>query len=140
MKKIQLIVLFTISILLFSCNKDDNDTNLTSSGFNPPSWIIGSWLEESDSTWAGIGGFKFTKNNIVDLDVDGSEILNYGESIKAGLAAGIIKIEEIKTDDTYNVKVITSGVSTLDYKFNKGTSNTIFYELNSIYTTELTKQ
>lgn len=141
MEKIKILISTSIllALLISACSKDE-DTTSSSSSFNPPNWIIGTWLDENDSEWSQIGGFKFTNNSIIDLDVDGSEIINYNESLKAGLKTGIIKIEEITTDNTYNVKVITSGVSTIDYTYNKGSSNTIFYELNSTYTIELTKQ
>lgn len=99
-----------------------------------------TWLDENDSNWSQIGGFKFTNNSIIDLNIDGSEIINYGKSLKTGLKSGLIKVEEITTDDTYHVKVTTSGVNTLNYKYSKGSANTIFYELNTTYTIELTKQ
>ena len=140
MKKIALLISANILLVLLitSCSKDDDSNSLSS--FNPPNWIIGTWLEENDSEWSQIGGFKFTNNSIIDLDVDGSEIINYGESLQTGLKAGIIKIEEIITDETYQVKVSTSGVTTINYKYFKGSSNTIIYELNSIYNIVLTKQ
>jgi hypothetical protein len=141
MKKIKILITTSIflAILISACSKDDDTTN-SSSSFNPPNWIIGTWLDESEPEWQQVGGFKFTNHSIIDLDVDGNEIINYAEGLKATLKTGLTKIEEIKTDDTYHVKVTTSGVTSINYKYYKGGSNTIIYELNSIYDIELTKQ
>lgn len=139
MKKISIFIIIYISILFnISCTKDDDVA--TSSSFNPPNWILGTWQDKNEPEWSQIGGFKFTKNSIIDLDINGSEIINYSESLKTGLNSGIINIEEITTSNSYQVKVITSGVSSLNYNFNKGSENTIFYELNSTYSVVLTKQ
>lgn len=140
MKKITQLIAINIFLVLLitSCSKDD-DSN-SSSSFNPPNWIIGTWLDKSEPEWQQVGGFKFTNNSIIDLDIDGNELLNYAEGLKATLKTGLSKIEEITTDDTYQVKVTTSGVTSINYKYYKGGSNTIIYELNSTYDIELTKQ
>lgn len=140
MKKITLLITTSIFLVLLitSCSKDDD--NSSSSSFNPPNWIIGTWLDKSELEWSQIGGFKFTNNTIIDIDANGNEILNYSEGLEATLKTGLSIVEEVITDNSYHVKVTTSGVTSINYKYSKGTSNTIFYELNSTYTIELTKQ
>ena len=139
MKKISILIITCFSLLLtISCSKDDEGSS--SSSFNPPNWIIGTWLDKNEPEWSQIGGFKFTSDNIIDLNADGQEILNYDQSFAIGLKSGTMKIDETITNEVYQIIINTSGITTLNYTFNKGSSNSIIYELNATQKVELTKQ
>jgi len=139
MKKItKTILIIGLFLLTISCAKDD-DNDSSSSSFNPPSWIIGTWLDKSEPEWAQAGGFKFTNDNIIDLSADGVEILNYKEGLKESIEIGITTINETITSNSYEIKITTNGLTYLIYKFNKGDATTIIYELMPSHTVVLTK-
>lgn len=139
MKNITILIITCFSILFtISCSKDDDDS--TSSSFNPPNWIIGTWLDKSEPDWSQIGGFKFTNDNILDLNANGDQILNYKEGFSIGLNSGTMKIEETSTSNSYRVKIIATGVTVLDYKYSKGSSETIIYHLTTTLDVFLNKQ
>ncbi len=129
--KTLIICLFAFTILQ-SCSKDDD--SLSSNKINPPSWIIGSWLDKAD-TWAQIGGFKFTKDNLIELSADNKEILSYKSSF-----SGLMDVTQNSTNNSYSLKIQTFGTTVIDYYFEKGADNTIIYTLNSTYNIVLTKQ
>lgn len=65
MKKIFLFLVALVGIV--ACSKGDSSSsedggNSSIAGYNPPSWIIGTWMDESNST-----GFKFTSNNFCQI-------------------------------------------------------------------------
>ena len=65
MKKIFLFLVALVGIV--ACSKSDsgsseNGGNSSIAGYNPPYWIIGTWMDESNST-----GFKFTSNNFCQI-------------------------------------------------------------------------
>ena len=139
MKKItKTLLILGLFLLIVSCAKDDDDSS--SSSFNPPSWIIGTWLDKTEPEWAQIGGFKFTSDNIIDLNAEGVEILNYKVGLQSGIEIGITTIEEIITSNSYEIRITTSGLTNPILKFRKGDTNTIVYELGSLYDIVLTKQ
>lgn len=135
-------LLFLISYLLLtnSCSKDDDQSLTNNKSINPPEWIHGTWLDKSEPTWAQVGGFKFTNDNIVDLNADGNENLSYKEGLESGIKNGSISIEETITNDIYEFKVISFGLTSSILHFDKGSSNTIIYDLNETYDVILTKQ
>ena len=65
MKKIFLFLVALVGIV--ACSKGDsgssedggNSGGESVTGYNPPSWIIGTWMDESNST-----GFKFTSKDL----------------------------------------------------------------------------
>ena len=68
MKKIFLFLVALVGIV--ACSKGDSGSSESGgnsgggnvTGYNPPSWIIGTWMDESNST-----GFKFTSNNFCQI-------------------------------------------------------------------------
>lgn len=139
MKKTILLFAICIVLTLTSCSSDDDSSDNQDNLFNPPSWIIGTWLDESEPEWQQIGGFQFTNDNILDINADGETILNFKEAYANSESAGIT-VDEEETDSSYRVKIISNGVTNLDYKFNKNSDTDIVYELSSTYNIVLTKQ
>ncbi|WP_144439127.1 hypothetical protein [Lutibacter profundi] len=138
MKKItKTLLIIGVLLLTFSCSKDD-DSSLSS--FNPPSWIIGTWLDKTEPEWTQVGGFKFTNDNIIDLNAEGVEILNYKVGLQSAIDIGITTIEEIITSNSYEIRITTNGLTNLIYKFSKGATNTIVYKLTPSIEIILTKQ
>ena len=68
MKKIFLFLVALVGIV--ACSKGDsgssedggNSGGESVTGYNPPSWIIGTWMDESNST-----GFKFTSKDFCQV-------------------------------------------------------------------------
>jgi hypothetical protein len=127
------VCLFVIT-LLQSCSKDD-DNSLNSNKINPPSWIIGSWLDKTEPEWAQIGGFKFTKDNLIELSAENKEILNYNTSL-----SGLMDVTQTNTTNSYSLKIETFGTTVIEYYFEKGGNNTIIYKLSTVHNVVLTKQ
>jgi len=139
MKKItKTILIIALFLLTISCSKDDDSDS--SSSFNPPSWIIGTWLDKSEPEWAQAGGFKFTNDNIINLNADGVEILNYKDGYQSTIEIGLTTINETITSNSYEIKITTNGLTNPIYKFNKGDATTIVYQLTSSIDVVLTKQ
>ena len=73
MKKIFLFLVALVGIV--ACSKGDSGSSESGgnsgggnvTGYNPPSWIIGTWMDESNST-----GFKFTSNNFCQITAGAS--------------------------------------------------------------------
>lgn len=131
------ILLFTL-MLLFSCSNDDDNTS--NSFINPPSWIHGTWLDESEPEWSQDGGFQFTNDNLLLVNTDGQVDINLKEGLQDGVNTGSITTEEIISDTEYNLAIISNGSTNVSYSFKKDTETTIIYELSSIYNVTLTKQ
>ena len=65
MKKIFLFLVALVGIV--ACSKSDNGSSESGgggsvAGYNPPDWIIGTWMDTNNST-----GFKFTSNNFCQI-------------------------------------------------------------------------
>lgn len=135
MKNLKTLIIFLISFtVLQSCSKDD-DNSLDSNKINPPSWIIGSWLDKTEPEWAQIGGFKFTKDNLIELSADNKEILNYNSSL-----SGLMDVTQTNTNTGYSLRIEVSGATVIDYYFEKGDNNTLIYKLSAVQNVVLTKQ
>lgn len=123
-----------------SCSSDD-DVNQNSNYINPPDWIIGTWLDESEPAWAQSGGFQFTNNNLISLLPNGEVNLNLREGLQDGFDAGITTTNEIISETSYKLEIITNGNVTIQYKFTKGEdNNAIIYHLSEIFDVVLSKQ
>ena len=64
MKKIFLFLIALVGIV--ACSKSDSGSS-ESGSYNPPSWIIGTWLDGSNST-----GFKFTSTDFCQVTAGAS--------------------------------------------------------------------
>lgn len=141
MKHLKQIFLFCLTLIVISCNSNDEDLELNRS-INPPNWIIGTWLDETDPDWAQIGGFQFTNDNFLDIFSDRTTItLNLKEDLKEGLISGIISIDEVLTEEEYEIKILSNRTLVNHFKFSKGTDNqTIIYSLTATRDVILSKQ
>lgn len=125
MKKLLFLLCFTT---ILSCSKSDDDSNNSSANtsINPPSWIIGKWINNS-----GISSLGYVfKNNDFGTSVLNSDIwvkptIDLYNSGKQGTATVI----EEKTDSYYKVSY-TIGSTALHYHFVK-ISNTQIKEILS---------
>ena len=113
MKKNFLIVIF--SFTLFSCSNSDDDNNQTANYFNPPSWIIGTWIQEGSSLG---NGYIFTTNDfLLKNEIAGNT--SFKEAIETTKSTGgnASATEEISST-MYNVSIII-GAQTYIYNFQK---------------------
>lgn len=69
--------LIVISILVFSCSNDNDETNDLTQILNPPSWIIGTWQQTGTGTQGYSTEFEFTNTN-VKYSVDGDVLYDFG--------------------------------------------------------------
>jgi hypothetical protein len=139
--------LITLSILfltIISCSSDDDDDvaiQNESNFINPPEWIIGTWLDESEPVSAQIGGFQFTTNNLIFLAADGNVLSNLKEGLQESVDFGVITTNETITDTYYKLEIVLSGTVTNTFEFTKGTGDTtIIYDLSATFDVILTKQ
>ena len=133
-KSIYLILLF-IAQLSTSCSKDENNTNF----INPPDWIIGTWMDISNES----GGFRFTSDNIYDLNPNGDVFMNLKEGLQEYVNTGKYIVDEYITDTNYTFKVTLSGTTAIEYEFIKNDGNTIIYvtsDFTDRYNIILTKE
>ena len=128
MKKLFLLLAF--SILLLSCSRNDNDSNTNTNGnkINPPSWIIGKWTSYFDST--AYQSYTFTSSDIV-MSIGG-----YSQSYKYIADNGGYSQT---ASDTEFVFTLTSGGISQTYKFKKVSSTKLNFD-NGTSITEFTKQ
>ena len=128
MKKLLLLLVF--SILLLSCSRNDNDSNTNTNGnkINPPSWIIGKWTSYLDGT--AYQSYTFTSSDIV-MSIGG-----YSQSYKYIADNGGYSQT---ASDTEFVFTLTSGGISQTYKFKKLSSTKLNFD-NGASITEFTKQ
>lgn len=135
------ILILVAIVTFFSCSKEEKKLQSNKQFINPPSWIIGKWLDKSGKSWSRTGGFEFTNDNIFDLDAKGEVTRDFKKSFSESVRAKVLSVKEKKTDNSYVFEVWTSdrGTKNLSYKFVKKSSSVIIYELNDTYNIELTK-
>ena len=128
MKK--LFLLLTFSILMLSCSRSDNESNTNTNGnkINPPSWIIGKWTSYLNGT--AYQSFTFTSSDII-MSMGG-----YSQSYKYVAENGGYSQT---VSDTEFVFTLTSGGISQTYKFKKVSSTKLNFD-NGTSITEFTKQ
>ena len=125
-------------ICLSACSKEDEVNN---NFINPPDWIIGTWVDESEPIWAQKGGFTFTNDNLITLLSTGDAHLNLKESLQDSFDAGLIKINEDISETKYSLEIISNGTLFNSYKFSIGSNElSIIYHLAITTDIVLTKQ
>lgn len=105
-----------ISVLIFSCSSNSDDSPSSSNLFNPPTWIHGSWSNP-------IGGYKFTTNNVCQIN-SVSELCfkRMIEDYNSALPNSSTVNEEIISDSEYKFSYTVQ--STTQYFHFVKTSNT----------------
>ncbi|SNT24485.1 hypothetical protein SAMN05421640_2915 [Ekhidna lutea] len=132
MKTIQLIALVTV--ISFSC-EDNLDLNGAQSlpepesVFSPPSWLIGNWIDDSNTT-----NFRFEIDNIRLAMED--TVINFSKAYPDAH-------EDFKTADLYQFSTIIEDQIRIRFYFERKMSNKLDYTLRimgSGPTIELTKR
>lgn len=139
MKTLKAFLIILLAGSVFSCSKEDD--NESANFINPPNWIIGTWLDESEPTFSQIGGFQFTDDNLISISANGDVIIDLKEGLREGVDVGVIKTNEVITNSNYELEIITSGTVTNSYKFTRDIdASSIIYDLSVTYDVLLTKQ
>jgi len=106
MKKL---LLFASIVLTLSCSSDDNSSSNSSSKITPPTWIQGTWAEETIYHDTGsIFGFKFTSNDACTIIPTLENC--FGSS--SDLSQGQIRFEQSISDTEYKLVMKTDLQST----------------------------
>lgn len=126
MKRIFSIALTLAVVLLIS----SGCSLFSSSTFNPPSWIIGTWTDATDMI-----SYEFTSDNVV-YTITGVSI-DYKEIVEA--SEGEIEITESSSDTEYEFTYAATGVSCI-YSFTFEDDTTIIYSINGSTYSELYKE
>ncbi len=111
MKK-SILLLFILTIALFSCDSDDdNPTSSLDNEINPPAWIQGTW---TDSSTGIITGYEFTVDDIKTI------IGTNSTSLKASLTSSD-EVNENSTSTSYQITITHTATnnSTESWQFNK---------------------
>jgi hypothetical protein len=133
MKKIAYLILFFT--FLNSCSKDDNSSSSSGYSINPPSWIIGTWVQRSNGNI--IAGHKFTKNDHITISFGGIETSDKSAMDVYKNAGKNPKTEEVITNSSYELVIDFGTGQTITYNFKKKNDQTILWVQAS--NAELTK-
>ena len=119
MKKITLFAALIFSTLLISCSSDSDNNSSSSIQINPPAWIQGTWMDESQVT-----GFKFTSNDIVTINFNAQQ--SHRELLELGADSGqTVSANDESTSDYYSVELNFPAGQTVVYSFNRLSDNQI---------------
>lgn len=128
-------ILFLFSLFMtLSCSSSDDSAS--SSDFNPPAWIQGTWKQDAD---IGVGNsFVFSKNDICFTMFSGGGQCQQGLIDLARKGGLIVKVTETITSTFYSAKTEYSNGQSVTYAFNK-ISNTAI-EWTAVSGAEFIKQ
>ncbi|MFH6767529.1 hypothetical protein V8G56_02180 [Gaetbulibacter aquiaggeris] len=124
-----ILILVIASLLVLNCSTNDRDSS-SSIQINPPAWIQGTWMDESQVT-----GFKFTSNDIVTINFNAQqsqrELLELGADVGEEVSAN-----DESTSDYYSVELNFPAGQTVIYSFNRLSDNQINWATvsGSVYT------
>ena len=104
MKKIFLFLIALVGIV--ACSKSDNGSSIT--GYNPPSWIIGTWIWDTSADIA----YTFSKTDICSQTVGSSTCALSNPEI-------ITSVEQTISGNDYTVKINLVGGSSINYAWRK---------------------
>ncbi len=102
----------------------------SSSTFNPPSWIIGTWTDAADMM-----SYEFTSDNVTSTMV--GVTIDFKETVDA--SDGEIEITETSSDTEYEFTYATSSASFI-YSFTFEDDTTIIHSLDGSTFIELYKE
>ena len=111
MKKIFLFLVAIVGIV--ACSKSDSGSsddggNSSIAGYNPPSWIIGTWIWDTSADIA----YTFSKTDICNQTVGSSTCALSNPEI-------ITSIEQTIKGNDYTVKINLVGGSSINYAWRK---------------------
>lgn len=131
MRKIFLVLL---TVLCLSCTKDDDSSNSAIS-INPPEWMHGTWA------WTGFEDdgpiFRITSNDVIYV-VNTSELSYKGQLEGMAKSGAEVSVDEVITEDTYEVTFDMSQGYKVTYSFTKLDGDTVLWT-NTGMDMELTK-
>jgi hypothetical protein len=122
MKK--LILLITVTTILFSCSNSDNSDNNSNNcqTLNPPTWIQGTWIKQN-SPIGSYTGYKFTTDDVIDIfSQSSSNSRKYQLDFYCTSNVNYTVTENI-TPTSYFLEINWGGIAT--YNFTKISATTI---------------
>lgn len=124
MKK--LLLVFVSAVFLFGCSSDGGDSG-SSTSYNPPTWIQGTWGYKADgsSYQNDVPAYKFTSDNFCQLASGFSQCWKETIAQSPQFFSG----SDSHTDSTYEVNLIQSnGAVTVKLNFRKVSATKIIWE------------
>lgn len=120
MKKI--VFLFSLFLLL-SCSNSDDDVSSSSSDFNPPAWIQGTWTLRDDISNDAVV-FNFTK---ADFCMTASYVKQCQQELVDQMKknGGKVNVKETITANTYIAEITYYAGQSVIYSFRKLSNNSI---------------
>ena len=122
MKK--LILLITVTTILFSCSNSDNSDNNSNNcqTLNPPTWIQGTWIKQN-SPIGSYTGYKFTTDDVIDIFSQSSSNSRKYQLDFYCTSNVNYTVTENTTPTSYFLEINWSGIAT--YNFTKISATTI---------------
>ena len=109
--------LFLIATIMLSCSSNEDMGGNSSSAYNPPSWIQGTWGFKETGTSPEIRNYRFTSDNVCQL-LGSTTSLCWKESIQQ--APNVYSGSDKSTSTAYEASFIGGkGVVTVTLKFEK---------------------
>lgn len=108
-----------LAIVMISCSSDSNNNSTVSVKINPPGWIQGTWLDESQTV-----GFKFTNNDMITINFNTEQ--SQRELLQLGADSGqTVSASDESTSNYYSLVLNFPAGQTVTYSFNKLSDNEI---------------
>ena len=122
MKK--LILILTITTVLFSCSNSDNSGNNSNNcqTLQPPGWIQGTWIKQN-SPIGSYTGYKFTTDDVIDIFSQSSSNSRKYQLDFYCTSNVNYTVTENTTPTSYFLEINWSGIAT--YNFTKISATTI---------------
>jgi hypothetical protein len=99
MKKNGLFLSLLIVSVFFGCsNDDDNNSNTSNILYSPPSWIIGTWIQEESIGTGAENGWKFTNNDFIQIAPAGIE-QNHSQQVRSMSQMGAFLNDDLDGDE-----------------------------------------
>lgn len=109
MKNQLLFLGFFFASFLFGCSDDDdnNSNNNSNIQYSPPSWIVGTWIQDFSIGTGAENGWRFTSNDFIQLAPGGIE-QNHSQQVRSLSQNGAFLNDELN-GDTYSITWSTGG-------------------------------
>lgn len=137
MKKI--LISTILSVLLISCSSSDDSSPNSSSPYNPPTWIHGTWGYRAGIVYTNdFAVYRFTSDNVCQLQGNVNSSMCWKESIQQ--TPTILSGNDSSTSTTYTANFISgNGATTLTLSFQKVSATKILWLNTSSGNIELEK-
>lgn len=115
-----------MAFLVFSCSNSDDSSSASSSDFNPPAWIQGTWKQEGTTPEEGMD-FKFSAH---DFCMSSFAIEQCYKGMMDLMRMGGEKptVEETITSSSYSAKITLVAGQSITYSFRKISDTEIEFE------------